>query len=377
MDVNQSQEIADLTQGSPEGEATIIASLLSVLKALILAIAAGYLCTYVGIPVGWMIGPLIVGVMLASFDVNSRPLPVVLFTLSQVIIGLTSAVRFSPETLTLVKSFILPITLCILATVVCSMFSGFLLWRLSGLDLPTSLLASIPGASSGIIAMSEEYGAEVTIVAILQYIRVIMLIIIVPEVGEWLVSIQDTNTLFFSVDMPLHEYEYSYPIINWSLLIVCGFLGTLLGRIIRFPAPAFIGSFSLGLIVFLSFPHHFYMPDFGFISGLILLGLATGLKFEWHTIKYIQRAIFIEIILVIALIAICLSIGYDFHLITQVDTMTSLLGFMPGAIDAMVAIVTQLGGDTGAVVAIHMTRQFLILLVVNFLNVLYIRQMKS
>ena len=100
------------------------------------------------------------------------------------------------------------------------------------------------------------------------------------------------------------------------------------------------------------------------------MGISVGLKFDERAVRKLGKVVLLEITLVILLMLCCVGIGYSFHLITQVDVMTALLGFVPGGIEAMIATVTQLGGDTGMVLAIQLTRQMLILLTINLLNLL-------
>lgn len=340
------------------------------LQKLGLAFAFGYVFSSIGVPIGWMTGALAAGVVISLVQGRPKPLPTQLLILSQIIIGLASAVRFSPETLTLAQNFALPLFLCISVTAGLSLLNGFLLWRLTGLDRATSFLGTIPGAASSIVAMSQDYGAEAMSVAILQYIRVMLLALLVPSAAGWFAGSQNVNPSVIS--LTIAGSTVVQPIwVNLLCLTGCGVLGTALGRFLRLPAPAFLGSFLLGLAVFLRFPHQFYVQSPIFMTGLTLLGLAIGLKFDWNTIKQLRRAVVIELGLILVLLLACLTSGYEFHLVTQVDTLTALLGFVPGGIEAMVATVTELGGDTGVVVAIQMVRQLLILLIINLLNVFY------
>ena len=98
------------------------------------------------------------------------------------------------------------------------------------------------------------------------------------------------------------------------------------------------------------------------------MGLSIGLKFNWQNVRLIGKAVLLEILLVIVLMVCCLAIGYEFHIITHVDIVTAILCFMPGGMEAMMATVTQLGGDTGLVLAAQITRQMLIIIAINLLN---------
>lgn len=347
-------------------------NVLKTLQALGLAIVAGFVCNYLRVPVGWLVGPLLVGVSLAFFQGSPRPLPAQFLTLGKAIIGVSSASRFSPETLVLAKSYAVPLLVCISVTAGLSMLNGFLLWRLAGVDRSTSFLGAIPGSASSVVAMSEDFGAEPVSVAVLQYTRMMLVALLVPSAASWLATVNgiEAPTSLISVAVTQPELAPAQSLgIDLLFLVGCCSLGTLLGKWLRLPASAFLGSFLLGLGVFWLFPHQFYVPRATFVSALILVGLAIGLKFDWQTVRTLWRAVLVEIGLILLLLLGCLGIGYEFHLLTHVDTMTALLGFVPGAIEAMVATVTQLGGDTGTVVAIQMTRQLLILLVINVLNV--------
>lgn len=357
-----------------------MASVFKTLQALGLAIAAGFACNYLGVPVAWLVGPLIVGVSLAFLRGRARPLPAAFLTLGKAIIGVYSASRFSADTLALAQHYILPLLLCISVTAGLSMLNGFVLWRVAGVDRTTSFLGAIPGSASNIVAMSEDLGANPVSVAILQYTRMMLVALLVPTAASWLATVDgiEAPTSSISVAVTQSELTPTQPLgICLLFLVGCCSLGPLLGRRLRLPAPAFLGSFFLGLAGFWLFPHQFYVPSFAFLTALILVGLAVGLKFDWQTVRTLWRAVLIEFGLIVMLMLGCLGIGYEFHKVTHIDTMTALLGFVPGAIEAMVATANELGGDTGMVLAIQMTRQFLILLALAVLNIFFSKQEDS
>jgi uncharacterized membrane protein AbrB (regulator of aidB expression) len=88
------------------------------------------------------------------------------------------------------------------------------------------------------------------------------------------------------------------------------------------------------------------------------------------------KAVLIEIGLVISLILFCLGIAYGFHQFTQVDLVTAVLGLTPGGLEAMIATVVQLGGDTSLVLAIQLTRMLMILLIAPWLTAFVLKQEK-
>ncbi len=330
-------------------------------QELALAIPIGFLFNWLNIPVGWLLGPMAVGIGYAIIGGSKQPLPATFNIIGQGIIALTTAMGFSLDTLAIAKMYVIPLLLYILITGAMSMFNGYLLWRFSDLNIATSIVGCIPGAAHSIVAMSEEMGADAIATAILQYIRLLLVALIVPTVAS----------LFFAIDstqLPLAiistNSNFSIPIL-WELLILagCGVLGNWGGRRLKLPLPVFLGSFIVGLIAVWLLPYSLKMPPSIFSVGLLFVGVSIGLKFDWETAYKLRKAVLIEILLVMVLILICIGVGYEFHILTQVDSLTAVLGSSPGAISAIMASAIQLGGDSGLVLTMQMSRMLVILLI--------------
>lgn len=341
-------------------------NLKRIIEPLALAVGVSLVCNWLGVPVAWLVGPLLAGVAYSYSQGSPKPLPSSFITIGKAIIGVSSAARFSLDALALAKTYAAPLSLCIVITGALSMFNGYLIWKWTGMNRPTSFLGSIPGSSSNIVAMSEELGADPVGVAVLQYLRMMLMVLVVPTMAGWLFpNTSVTGTASLSTAVNAHPIPMS---VNLLVLVGCCSLGIVGGKWLKLPTSGFLGSFLLGLLVFWSLPYSFHVPRSLLAAGLLLVGVSTGLKFDVQVLRQLWKAAILEIVLAMLLMLCCLGIGYEFHLITRVDTMTALLGFVPGGIEAMIATVTQLGGDTGVVLSIQLTRQFLILFIINLLH---------
>jgi len=339
-----------------------------------LAVGFGYLFNELHIPVPWLIGPMIAGIFYAAFHGKPQPLPPIFFIVGQAIVAISTATGFSLHTLGLMKTYAFPLMICIVITGGMSVLNGYLLGRWGNLDRATGFLSCVPGASYSLIAMGEAMGADAIAVALLQYLRILLVAVLVPTlVGYWfsgevmvhsLVSVSTQNT----PSLPL--------VFNLSLLVIGGGLGIVLGEKLRLPSSLFFGPFLISLILFWTLPYSIQVPPLVFTIGLLFVGFSIGLKFDWNNAKKLWKAVLIEIVLVLILILLCLGAGYIFHQITQVDTMTAILGSTPGGITAMIATVIQLGGDAGIVLAMQMTRMLLILLISPWFGNLLIKNPK-
>ncbi|AFY68470.1 membrane protein AbrB duplication [Thalassoporum mexicanum PCC 7367] len=349
-----------LWQNSPQ----LMAEGLRIAGILAIASLIGFIFSSIGVPVGWLLGPMVAGIGLALLSTDTPKLPALLGITGQAIVGLATAMRFTWETVASASQYAIPLLLCIVVTGALSLGNGYLLWKWTGIDRVTSLLGSFPGASFSFAAMSEEMGADAVAVTMLQYLRVLLVSAILPMiVGTFFAhDAAIAAEIAKSAIVPIHDASILTAAINVLTLAILGLLGVWAGKKLKLPSSLFTGSFLAGLAGLWLLPYDLEMPPLAFTIGLLLVGLSIGLKFHLQTLRKIFKAIVLETFLVVALILICVAIGYGFHQVTHVDTMTALLGSSPGGTTAMLATVVELGGDSGLVMAMQMTRMLMVIL---------------
>lgn len=361
-----SEDIHRLLSLSKQSLTDTFSTFPSLLFPLSFAILAGWGLEKLNVPVGWLLGSLGVGMLYSLLHNNPQPLPASAGVMGQAIIAMTAATRFSVDTLILAQHYAFPLLLCILVTGSLSVLNGYLLHRWANIEKSTSFLGSIPGAGLTIVAMSEEMGADPITVAVLQYLRILLVAFIIPSVVGIFFPL-DPNSLEAVAFLPTTPPHLPLTA-TLLILYLCGIGGIWVGRWLKLPSALFLGPFLMSLLVFWGLPVSVTMPHSVFMTGLLLLGLSTGVKFNRKVAKKLLKAVILEICLVISLIIACFGIGYGFHLLTQVDTMTAILGSTPGGISAMMATAIELGGNTGLVMAMQMTRMLLILLLIPWLG---------
>lgn len=67
-----------------------------------------------------------------------------------------------------------------LGTLTLSVLGGLLLARLASLDRPTAVLGMLAGAAEGVVAASQEASADARLVAVIQYLRLLIVLGSVP-----------------------------------------------------------------------------------------------------------------------------------------------------------------------------------------------------
>ncbi|NES69147.1 MAG: AbrB family transcriptional regulator [Okeania sp. SIO2D1] len=339
-----------------------------------LAILVGFIFDWLNFPVSWLIGPTITGIVYATLKGSPQQLPKIIMMLGKALIGIATAFRFAPETVNVVSTYAVSVIGCILLTGALSMFKGYLLSIWTGVSRSTALIASIPGTASAIVPMSEELGADPIAVTVLQYLRMLLVVIIIPTATILIFpATENTQTTSFV----LSSGRTSIPMFGNLLIIAgCCALGIWGGKLLRLPSSAFFGSFIVGLTTLWGAPYQLEVPQWLFATGLLLVGIFIGVQFDWENARKLWKAVLVEIVLVAFLIMGFVVVGYEFHKFTHVDLVTSLLSFTPGGIEAMIATVNELGGDAGLVLAIQLTRMLILLLVVPLFSNFVVKKEK-
>ena len=144
---------------------------------------AGYLAQRAGLPAGWLVGPMLVALVAALLWEKPPTVPRWGRITSLAVVGGVLASTFRPSVVPLLSRHLLPVTLVICGTLVLSLGTGLLLTALVRLDRKTAALGTLPGAASGMLAMSDPLGADARLVALMQYTRVVVVVVAATLVG--------------------------------------------------------------------------------------------------------------------------------------------------------------------------------------------------
>lgn len=324
---------------------------------LLASLGGGFLFHLAHLPVAWLLGPMLAGVTLASFSKQPMQIPLSARAGAQVIIGVAVGLRLSREAFLGLGGQLPVLLLLVGATGALSMLNGLLLKRFAGVDAATGFLGSIPGAASSVVAISADLGADPRLVAVLQYIRVLLVALTVPFVVE-----QAAPRLLGGAGLSPLAFPGAGETLGGLagsaatfLLLAYAIGGWLVGRLLRLPSASFLGPFSLtaaGTFLLGSVP----FPDWLFNAALLVLGVWIGIQFDGPFIRKLGRIALVETILVLLLVATTAVLGFASSRLLGVDPVTAVLASSPGAMEAMVALSLKLGAHTPLVISMQMLR---------------------
>lgn len=140
------------------------------LCVLSLLLSIGFLAVH--LPAALLLGPMIAGIIFSMRGVTLQ-LPRSAFLAAQAILGCMITQNLTGSILTTL-AVNWPIVLAILlVTLLSSAIVGWLLVRYSSLPGNTGAWGSSPGGAAAMVAMAQDYGADIRLVAFMQYLRVL------------------------------------------------------------------------------------------------------------------------------------------------------------------------------------------------------------
>ncbi|MDX8150599.1 AbrB family transcriptional regulator [Patulibacter brassicae] len=325
--------------------------------ALLAATAVGALAAdAVGLPTPAMFAGLLVGLAWALRGPRTLDLPEPAARASQALLGVSLGLYVQSSTLAELRDHA-PIVLAVLVlTLGASVLAGELMARLSAVDRPTAAFGMIAGGASGIVAISRELGADERLVAVMQYLRVLVIVLLAPIVaGVWSAGGGGDGGVVGSAHGSALE--------GLAFTVLCVGAGALLARVARIPAGSLLGPLivAAGLVLAgarLTAP----MPDLLLQAAYAGIGLSVGLRFTVASLRQAARILPATLLSIAALIAISAAIGWLLVALTDVAPLDAYLATTPGGLYAVLAASTSGDVDTTFVLALQVLRLFAMLL---------------
>ena len=320
--------------------------ILNVLETLVIGTAGGALFLIANLPGGLISGAMI-AVGIAAIAGRPLALPPILTQAVLVLLGISLGSLVSQQLLHNMGAYPLTIALLALATFCATFGSSFYLQRVHGWDQTSAFLAGSPGALSQITMLAIEKGADVSAIAVVQTMRVIILTAALPLLLA-LTGIAPSSppAAATAVASPLELAE----------LIAASVAVALLLRLLKFPA-----SWMFGAMIGSSVLHGTGLIEGGLpqsMRNVALVGIGALIGTRFARMK--TKTLLSHVHAALGSFAIAIIISAVFvtviALTTHVRIADIIVAFAPGAMDAMLALALTLHIDPIFVGAHHLSR---------------------
>lgn len=315
------------------------------------------LAALAGLPSPSLFAALVVGLAVALRGPASElPPPAALAGQAVLGVALGSYVRLA--TLTEAARHWAPVLGVTLATLALSLGAGVLVARLGRVDLPTASLGMIAGGATGIVAMSRDLGADDRLVAVMQYLRVLVVVLLAPVLAK------------VAFTAPVHGGAGGSPPgamaslpVNLLFTLVCGVVGALAARRIRLPAGSLLGPLIVAAALTASgLAGGARVPPALQEVAFVLIGLQVGLRFTPETIRRAGRLLVPVLLAIFGLIIGCGLLAAALAPLAHVSLLDAYLATTPGGLYAVLAAALGSGANTTFVLAVQALRLFVMVL---------------
>ena len=320
---------------------------------IVLSVGIGAVLLWMHAPAALMLGPLIAGIVVASGGGKLRfPLPA--FVLAQGIIGCMIARMMPLSILGDILSHWMLFTAGILSVVIACSLIGWLMTRLRLLPGTTALWGMSPGAASVMTIMAESYGADIRLVAFMQYLRV---------VGVAAVAALVARMFGVSASHGPAAIVWFPPVAWWPLAetLALAIVGPIVARWLRIPAGAFlvplVGGAVLSHVGWLVIE----LPTWLLAASYAFVGWNVGLRFTRPLLLHAARALPLIVGCTLVLIVICGAVAVLMVVTAGIDPLTAYLATSPGGSDSIAIIAASTNVDVSFVMAMQTFRMITVM----------------
>lgn len=330
--------------------------------AVTLAIGAvgGALAAAAHLPLGYLLGSLVtVGVIAAA---GWRPLGYAITLPARLrfsfvpVIGVSIGAAFTPQVAGQALGWG-PSLLALCLFVPLAHAVGYGIYRSGGLARREAFFGAVPGGLIESVQLGEEAGADVRMLTVLQFLRLIGTIIAVPMLFWGLTGAPVGSAAGVTIAAG------GLTLRDAGLLVLAALAGVALGRSLRFPGWIITGPLTAsallhGLGVVQGVP-----PGWLISAVQVVLGAGLGARFVGIEARMLRQAAILALINGVAALLLALAFAVTLHALVGEPVAAVFLAFAPGGLAEMSLIALSLKMSAIYVTAHHVLR---IVLAVSF-----------
>lgn len=320
----------------------------------LLSLLLSLIFLFLHLPAALLLGPMIAGIVFSMKGVTLR-LPRSAFLAAQAILGCMIAQNMTGSILTTL-AVNWPVVLAILlVTLLSSAAVGWLLVRYSGLPGNTGAWGSSPGGAAAMVAMAQDYGADIRLVAFMQYLRV--LFVAGAAVLVTRIALGD------SAEAVSQQIEWFPPLsLNLLTTLLLAAVAGIAGRVLRIPSGTMLLPMLAGAVLHSGGIVEIELPEWLLAAAYMAIGWRIGLGFDKQVFFMALRPLPQILASIFALLAICAAMAWGLAHYMQIDFMTAYLATSPGGLDTVAVIAAGSNANMALIMAMQTLRLFSILL---------------
>ena len=314
-----------------------------------------------GIPSPALFAGLLVGLVAALRSPRTLRLPRGVNTAGQAVVGVALGTYVTSSTLSTVVEQGVPVIAVSVATLALTVVAGLALGRMADVDKPTATFGMVAGGASGIVAIAQELGADPRLVAVMQYLRVLLVVVLTPLVAQGLFSPGASD------GGPGAAVAAAAPspglLASAAFTLLCVLVGRAVAERARLPAGSLLGPMLLAAaLAVLGWSWAGALPALFQDVAFAIIGLQVGLGFTRESLRHARDLLLPTLAAIVVLLVACALLGLLLARWAGVSALDGYLATTPGGLYAVLAAAVDQGANTTFVLAVQVLRLFVMLL---------------
>lgn len=333
--------------------------------ALAIGAAGGTAFRLLNLPLPWMLGALF-ATMIAA--VGGLPVlgPSRLRPATVAVIGVLLGARFTPAVLAGAAEWVVTLAI-MLAYLVAVGVTVVPFYRFAGrFDWTTAYFSGMPGGLSEMIEIGEARGARADQVILAHSLRVVVTIALVAFWFRVVQGTQITGSAAAGAGWPGAA--------DLALMLAAAVLGSLLGRVLRLPAPTFLGPLMVSAALHLGGLTQSAPPALVINAAQVILGTVLGCRFLGIRPAAMLGAGLLSLGATVLTLALALAGGVAMRAATGIGLDQALLALAPGGLTEMGLVALAIHADVAFVALHHVVRILAVIVAAPLLHRLIARR---
>ena len=335
--------------------------LMPQLVALMIGVCGGLAAYFGGLPLPWMLGPMIANTIAAMLKVPiagpDRLRPYVIPVIGVMLGSGVSAELFGLLGTWLLTLLLLPVFL------ICAAGISYAVYRkIGGYDPVTAFYSAMPGGLNEMLILGAEAGGDERRIALAHAARVLIIIVFVA--------------LFFGLVLGVSSGGrgatqwiglYQITPVDYIILGLCAVVGAILGKWLGMPAAPVFGPMILSGIAHIAGWVTVAPPTIFVIAAQITIGTIIGTRFIGATITEIRNDIGLSAVASFLMLIAAVGFAELIVMISGIPLAQAFLAFSPGGLTEMSLLTLAMGQDVAYVSIMHIIRITVVIALAPFM----------
>ena len=324
-----------------------------------ISLLSGALFFWLAIPAPFFVAAMLCGLCFSLAEARLS-LPRFFFICAQALVGCAVAKSITANVWHTLASHWLVMGAMVGSSILAGALVGWSLMKSGIIPGTTAAWGSTPGGATAMIAMAEAYGADTRLVALMQYLRVLLVVLSASTVAHFLLAPSSHAASTHKTLWSLLHFQGSptQVVLTLAITILCG----LLAYRLRLPAGPLLLSMIVGAALNANELVDFRLPNLFQTVASLLLGWYVGLGFNRQLLASALRMLHWLFFSAFLLIGLCATFSWLLHHFTACDPLTAYLATTPGGLDSVLLLAMDSQTDLPFVVATQSLRLFLVIL---------------